>query len=175
MKWIKDNLDEMHLYINKSELLIKDIIWAISWIGGIYAIHKTTDKQALASAYLIFSLSLLMEFGVKIKNKKQWLSRVVDGIFCSSIIGILLMSIAALVGPTLSDRYYKIMFDISVGIMVFMLIDFGIIWIEPDIKQSDDKEDKKDMKIDDEIYHIFEEKLFSGCLGNINKGDDKNE
>lgn len=49
---LKDNLDEMHLYINKSEMLIKDTIWAISWIGGICAINKTTDKQALASAYL---------------------------------------------------------------------------------------------------------------------------
>ena len=50
MGWLKDNLDEMHLYVNKSELLVKDIIWGISWIGGIYAISKTTDKQALSSA-----------------------------------------------------------------------------------------------------------------------------
>lgn len=55
---LKENLDEMHLYINKSEMLIKDTIWAISWIGGICAINETTDKQALASAYLVFSLSL---------------------------------------------------------------------------------------------------------------------
>ena len=46
MGWIKDNIDEMHLYIDKTEMLIKDIIWAISWVGGIYAINKTTDKQA---------------------------------------------------------------------------------------------------------------------------------
>lgn len=35
MGWLKDNFDEMHLYVNKSELLVKDIIWGISWIGGI--------------------------------------------------------------------------------------------------------------------------------------------
>ena len=30
MGWIKNSLDETHLYVNKSELLVKDIIWAIS-------------------------------------------------------------------------------------------------------------------------------------------------
>lgn len=174
MERLKDSLDEMHLYVNKSELLIKDIIWAISWIGGIYAINTTTDKQALASAYLIFSLSLLMEFGGKVKEKEHWFSRVVDGIFCLAIICILLMAITALVGAPLCDKHYNVMFYISTGIMIFVLIDFLITWIEPDIKQSDDKEKKDSMKIDDKAY-IFKEKLYSGCLGDINKGDDKNE
>lgn len=121
---LKDNLDEMHLYINKSEMLIKDTIWAISWIGGICAINKTTDKQALASAYLVFSLSLIMEFGRKIKDKKHWFSRVVDGVFCLAIICILLMATAALMGVQLCGNDDKVMFNISIGIMIYMLIDF---------------------------------------------------
>ena len=174
MGWIKNSLDETHLYVNKSELLVKDIIWAISWIGGIYAISNTSDKQALSSAYLIFSLSLLMEFGMKIKGKKHWLSRVIDGVFCFAIICILLMSITSLVGAPLCDKHYKIMFNISVGIMIFMLLDFLITWIEPDVKPLDNKEKDKDKKTDDKVC-LFEEKLYSGCLGDINKGDGNNE
>ena len=167
---LKDNLDEMHLYINKSEMLIKDTIWAISWIGGICAINKTTDKQALASAYLVFSLSLIMEFGRKIKDKKHWFSRVVDGVFCLAIICILLMATAALMGVQLCGNDDKVMFNISIGIM----IDFFVVWIEPDIKIPDNKEENKDMEIDDKV-DLFEKNLYSGCLGDINKGDDKDE
>ncbi len=174
MGWLKDNFDEMHLYVNKSELLVKDIIWGISWIGGIYAISKTTDKQALSSAYLIFSLSLLMEFGMKIKGKKHWFSRVIDGAFCVAIICILLMAITALVGAPLCGNHYNVMFNISIGIMIFMLIDFLVTWIEPDAKQLDVKEKEEDMKIEDKVG-VFEKKLYSGCLGDINKGDDNNE
>lgn len=174
MGWIKNSLDEMHLYVNKSELLIKDIIWAISWIGGIYAISKTTDKQALSSAYLIFSLSLLMEFGMKIKGKKYWLSRVIDGAFCFAITCILLMAITSLVGAPICENHYNIMFDISIGIMVFMLLDFLITWIEPDVKQPDTTEKEKEMKTDDKI-DMFNKKLYSGCLGDINKGENNNE
>lgn len=171
---LKDDLDEMHLYINKSEMLIKDTIWAISWIGGICAINKTTDKQALASAYLVFSLSLIMEFGRKIKDKKHWFSRVVDGVFCLAIICILLMATATLMGVQLCGNDDKVMFNISIGIMIYMLIDFLVVWIEPDIKIPDKKEENKDMKIDDKV-DLFEKNLYSGCLGDINKGDDKDE
>ena len=174
MGCIKVNFDEMHLYANKSELLVKDIIWAISWIGGIYAINKTTDMQALASAYLVFSLSLLMEFGGKIKDKKHWGSRIVDGVFCFSIIWILLMAITALVGAPLCENHYNIMFDISEGIMMFILIDFFVTWIGPDVKRTDVKEEEKNLQVDDKV-NVFIKKMYSGCLGDINKGDDNNE
>lgn len=174
MGWIKENMDEIHLYVNKSELLIKDIIWAISWIGGIYAIGNTTDKQALSSAYLIFALSLLMEFGMRIKEKKHWLSRIIDGMFCMSVACILLMAIISLVGAPLFDNHYKIMFGISSGIMIFMLLDFLITWIEPEGKQEGIIKENKDKQVDDKV-DLFTEKLYNGCLGDIKKGDGNNE
>lgn len=174
MEWMKKNLDEIHLYVNKSELLIKDIIWAISWIGGIYCINKTADKQALSSAYLIFSLSLLMEFGMKIKGKKYWLSRVVDGVFCMAIICILLMAVTSLFGGIVCAGHYNIMFKISFGIMVFMLVDFVVTWIEPNVKQENILKKEENIKTGDKVF-LFEEKLYSGALGNIDKGGDNNE
>ena len=81
-----------------------------------------------------------MEFGMKIKGKKHWFSRVIDGAFCVAIICILLMAITALVGAPLCGNHYNVMFNISIGIMIFMLIDFLVTWIEPDAKQLDVKE-----------------------------------
>jgi hypothetical protein len=180
MGWIKENIDEIHLYVDKSELLIKDIIWAISWIGGIYAVSNTTDKQALSSAYLIFALSLLMEFGLKIKEKKHWFSRVIDGLFCTAIACMLLMAMISLFGAPLFPNHYIIMFGISVGIMIFMLLDFVITWIEPaiEVKQVDSIKKNKDMQAEDmrKMYEkMYNDKLNKGYLGDINKGDGNNE
>ena len=111
---------------------------------------------------------------MKIKGKKHWFSRVIDGAFCVAIICILLMAITALVGAPLCGNHYNVMYNISIGIMIFMLIDFLVTWIEPDAKQLDVKEKEEDMKIEDKVG-VFEKKLYSGCLGDINKGDDNNE
>ena len=174
MGWIKENLDEIHLYPDKGELLIKDIIWAISWIGGIYTIHETTDKQSLSSAYLIFSLSLLMEFGGKIKEKQHWISRIIDGIFCLSVVSILLMAIASLFGAAVSPVHYEIMFIISFGIMIFIMIDFWITWIGPAVEPVKAMEKNENKQLDDETV-LFSEKLLKGHLGDIDKGDRDNE
>lgn len=173
-KWIENNIKEVHLYADKRELLVKDIIWGISWIGGIYAINGTSDKRALSSAYLIFSLSLLMEFGTKINKKKFWISRIIDGIFCLAIASITLIAMAFLVDAPLDEEHYKIMFNISAGIMLFMLIDFLIAWIQPNDKQIENIQKDTEKKMDNKIS-LFEQKLYSGCLGNINKGEDSNE
>lgn len=172
---LRECMDEIHLYVDKRELLIKDIIWAISWIGGIYAINNTEDKQALSSAYLIFALSLLMEFGQKIITKKHWFSRLVDSIFCLAIISILLMAIVSLFGaPLLCESHYKIMFIISLSIMVFMILDFIITWIEPEINQSK-PEKHAIIENNDNTIALFNNKLYKGKLGDISKGDDTNE
>ena len=70
------------------------------------------EGTTLASAYLIFALSLLMEFGKKIKDKKYYISRVVYSIFCMSVASILLMAFISLVGAKLitEKNHYDIMY-----------------------------------------------------------------
>lgn len=169
----REILREIHLYIDKGELLIKDTIWAISWLGGIYAIKNTQDKRALSSAYLIFSLSLLMEFGLKVKKKKEYLSRIIDGAFCIAAICILLMSVIALVGAPLFADHYIIMYRISKGLMVFMTIDFFVVWVEPEYIEVENIK-AKEIYNDYEERNIFQERLLGGNLGNIFE-ENKNE
>ena len=177
MENLREILDEIHLYTNKLELLIKDIIWGLSWICGIYAIHNTSDKRALSSSYFIFSLSMLMEFGEKIKKKEHWASRLIDGIFCVAIIEVLLLAAVYLFGAPGIKNHFDIMYKTTFGIMCFMGIDFVIAWIEPniefDIKKVDDKKSTNEIK-DIQLANIFRQKLLSGNLGNV-KGDDDNE
>ena len=170
---IREIIDEIHLYTDKTETLIKTIIWSISWIGGIYAIVNTSDKQALSSAYLVFSLSLLMEFGKKVKEKRHLISLIVDGVFCFFASGILLMSIVSLLGAPLLKNHYEKMYDFSIGIIAFIWGDCLVTRLEPEIepkiesmvnqrdRENDPEKKAKEMRI------LFEKKMKNGELGNI--------
>ena len=130
-------MHETHLYKSKIESLIKTSIWLVSWIGGIAITIYSTDKRAIASAYLLFSLSLLMEFGQKIKEKKQIVSRLIDCVFCVSGVTLIVLSFACLLGDNLIDKgllndFYDIMFVITICQMVFMVLDFICLWVSPD-------------------------------------------
>lgn len=72
MRKVEKVIKEIHLYKNKVEALIKVLIWIVSWIGGILVLLGTENKDVLGSAYLIYTLSLLMEFAPRIYEKKSF-------------------------------------------------------------------------------------------------------
>lgn len=129
-------ISELFLYQNKSEALVKILIWIVSWISGIAVIIKSDDKRAIAGAFLLFSLSLLMEFGPEIKKKTHIISRIVHCFFCFSLMIILLGSFASIMGDRLLGErvlgiFNVIMFSISIAIVISMLADYVLIWISP--------------------------------------------
>ncbi len=167
-------LNEIHLYTNKVESLVKSVIWAISWIGGIMTIYDIQDKRALGSAYFIFSLSLLMEFVDKIKEKKRILSRIIHTLFCAMMVIILLISMMSLLGVSEFEYQYEAMFIISVIIMVLILLDSVIVWVSPEYLELDILEEKINNVVYDE-QKIFKEKLIGGKLGTISEGEQNYE
>jgi len=178
MERIKKVLREVHLYTNKIEMLIKIIIWGISWIGGILVLQSSTDKKSIGSAYLIFALSLLMEFAIKIKDKNDIFSKIIHTIFCCIMIAILFMAFGILLGMEFQQYYYDVMFGLSAIIMIFMFLDFLIFWVgteyiyieEINIQQENTKSVHKEKAME-----LFDNYLYHGTLGNIEKGEQKDE
>lgn len=164
---------EMHLYKNKIEALIKVLIWIVSWIGGILVLFKTENKTVLGSAYFIYTLSLLMEFVPRIYEKKEFLSRLVHTMLCFVLSVVCAFSISILLGVSLSDIYYMVMFILIVFVIVFMVIDTFVLWIKQD-KTDMSVENKEPDKKECDEKRKFEELLLEGNLGNIKEGEKGN-
>lgn len=83
-------------------------------------------------------------------------------------------SVSILLGVSLSDVYYAVMYDLTVCVIVFMVIDTFILWVKQekiDINIGNGEIDKK--KCDGEL--IFKESLLKGNLGSIKEGEKNNE
>lgn len=125
----KTVIQEMHLYSNKIEALIKDSIWIISWIGGIFILQNATDKRTLGGSYFIFSLSLLMEFAYQINGKSYFRSKLFHTLFCGSISMIMFMAVGLLVGVRGNNLYYSIMFGLSIAVIAYIILDCILLWL----------------------------------------------
>lgn len=167
-------IEEVHLYVNKNEALIKVIIWIISWIGGILVLLGTEDKEAIGSAYFIYSLSLLMEFVPKIYKKERFWNKFRHTIFCFAISIVFVFSTAIILGVSLSSVFYTVIFRLTVCVVVYMVIDTFILWLQRERPLMNDE----NMEIN-ENAHVeqakFEETLLKGNLGSIKKGEESDE
>lgn len=159
---------EMYLYSNKIESLIKDSIWIISWIGGILALQDVADKRTLGGSYFIFSLSLLMEFAPQIKGKSYFRSKLFHTLFCGSILIIMFMAIGLLIGIKGETLYFNIMFALSVAAIGYIVLNLVLLWLG--------KEYSEDMRVTEDNNVIssnslavqkFQESLNGGKLGHI--------
>lgn len=167
-KNICNYIDEIHLYKNKKEAIIKVPILMFSWIAGIITMQDVTDKRSLASAYFIFSLSFLMEFSAQIEKKKTIVGKISHTIFCLSCLAMLFMSFGVLVNIVVDTVYYDRLFFFSIVAVAYMGIDFILLWIfHNDFVENtlDSDESKKKINQNNEVK-AFEESLKGGKLGN---------
>lgn len=167
MKNTEEAIEEVHLYTNKTEAGIKILIWIVSWAGGIYALSDVQDKTMLGSAYLFYSLSLLMEFVPKINMKNRFWNKFRHSIFCFLIGIVCVISIMILSGAPLSDDYYQALSWLTHGIIVYMAIDTFILWLkDEDVVLISEKiaEPASD------VEKKFGRNLLNGNLGNISEG-----
>lgn len=174
MKKAEKVIAEIHLYKNKIEALIKVLIWIISWIGGILVLLGTENKEVLGSAYLVYTLSLLMEFVPGIYEKTQFLSRLIHTALCFILSLVCAFSVSILLGVSLANTYYSVMFDLIVCVIIFMVLDTFFLWVIPekvDTSIGDGEIDKK--KFDEE--QKFEDSLYNGNLGRIKERVKNNE
>lgn len=172
MEKAKKIINEVHLYTNKIEALIKTVIWIISWIGGILVLLNTTDKHPLGSAYFIYTLSLLMEFVPKIYGKVEPWGRFLHTVFCFTIAIVCILAVAILFGATLPNGFFTLMWGLTCFVIVYMVIDTFLLWMEldPDVKNMEEENNNEGL-----IKSKFEEMLIGGNLGNIEKGIENNE
>ena len=161
-------IQEMHLYSDKIEALIKDSIWIISWIGGIFIVQDVTDKRTLGGAYFIFSLSLLMEFAPQIKGKSYFRSKLFHTLFCGSILSIMFMAIGLLVGIKGDKLYFNIMFALSIAAIGYIILTLFLLWLgKEDTKDTRVAESHSAISSSDLAVQKFQESLNGGKLGRI--------
>ena len=79
-KIIANNIRELYLYPyrSKGENLFRGGVLLGAWIIGILS-QKALNNNALGGAYIVFSLSLLLEFAQDSKN--ETIPRIIHGIF----------------------------------------------------------------------------------------------
>lgn len=83
---------ELYLYPYRSvsESVIRVTVLGGSWLVGI-VVQQPIDQRALGGAYLIYALSLLLEFAPE--TKKHPLARIIHGLFCTLIVLFLFSSL----------------------------------------------------------------------------------
>lgn len=169
---------ELHLYNDKVEMGVKTLIWIASWIGGIFVfINKEYSYKMLGSAYFFFSLSILMEFLPRIKEKNEYIGRISHTIFCMFSILNLFMSIALLLDFEPNKLYINIMFIFSLMTVIYMIFDLVAIWILKSTRENSKAKKEPNLQIQQKSIKVqcFRTNLSKGNLGNIEKGDEKNE
>lgn len=80
----------LYPYRSKGENLARGSVWMASWLIGIIA-QQIENEQALGGAYLIFALSLLLEFLPE--SKEYFLPKLVHSIFYILLLMMLLGSV----------------------------------------------------------------------------------
>ena len=159
---------ELSLYPHRSkaENVIRGLIWMASWLVGIVA-QNSDNSKIIGGAYLIFALSLLLEFIPE--TRCEVIPKIIHGFFCTMLIIMLLGAIIQSFDEHISNKsniitslwIYRYISECptKIGWIVFVMIFLGIILsvfeistIIPTTKESfpDDTESK---------LAIFEEKL----------------
>lgn len=171
---VRDTISEIHLYNNKMEALIKVVIWIIAWIGGILVLLGVENKEVLGSAYFIYMLSLLMEFAPQIQEKKRLGSRLPHTLLCFAMAVVCLLSVSVILGAKMPDMGYNIMSNLTIAVIIYMVIDSFVLWIEPEKGFVDFVENGNDA-VENEQKIKFTEYLLNGNLGNIDGGTERDE
>lgn len=166
-------LNEMHLYHNKVESLVKSAFWVISWVGTILS-HKNDGFKILNGSYFILSLSLLMEFVPQIKEKKYFLSRMIHTIFCVILILVFIVSCGSLMGLEVSKCWPNTIYILTMAAIIFVCIDVVVLWITKDVVAVSDDNSTKSLETE-EYIRMYQESLKNGKLGSIGMEENKDD
>lgn len=109
---------ELHLYPSKGESFAKAILITVSCIGGVYVANPL-----VASCFLLFSLSIVMEYCVKLITSHKLIPKILPGVLIVLNLLVFFFSFADLFkeAATISHESFK---------YVVLAISLGIIWTD---------------------------------------------
>lgn len=112
-----------HLYNSKSEALFKTAVLSISWVGGFW-------NTVSATAYYLFSISVVMEYVVQLVTAKELAPKVLP---FTLVLGNLIVFFAS-TGPLFggNDKTFVFQYVVEIITMVIIWIDTcTTLMIEP--------------------------------------------
>ncbi len=157
----------LYPYRSKEENLARGAVWMVSWLTGIIA-QQNANQQATGGAYLIFALSLLLEFLPE--SKEYLLAKIVHGVFYILLL-IMLLGSALLSFWKITDAQAKISLTYKlllaplpyIGWTVFAMIAIGTILALAEVHKcfyDDEIEGQRRIKAEhDAILEQFQKNL----------------
>lgn len=166
VKKTRVDLFELHVFQDKQKYLIKLIFWIFSWVGGIYVLNDKSD--GVGSAYLLFSLSLLLDFAPLVTNKNSgFVIRLIHVILFFIVFGVFFLSAIILFTGVYKTIIHRIMFILTIIIMVFVFIDFFILSCSQGKNNSHQINDGSNHNNYEAEITEFNKCLYNGNLGSI--------
>ena len=166
-------LFEISIYKNSRIALLKGISYIGSWIGCIGVFARDYDIRLLSGSFLLFSLSLLIEFVLEWKEDMCIKSRIIYILYIFFPAALLLMAFASMLGGYIIDpeSHRHLMYLFSYVLLAILVFNMFLSCLLP--KKQTRKINKKD-ELKKNEKALFDEKLNGGNLGNLKAGD-KNE
>lgn len=162
-------------YRSKEENTGRIFVWMASWIIGI-AVQPNTDYRALGGAYLIYSVSLLLEF---IPEKRTTFFAVIfHALFCTLLILISLGAWIMIFGNPYTDKepLYKFYHFLEIsplyaGWMVFAMMFAGLVLALVEVHKWFYDENAELQQEDEASREIVRESFYEHLNGNSKGGD----
>lgn len=151
------------LFIGKSKMgvYIKTVVMDVAWVLGLLIIGSQGQLN-WGSAYLVFTLSLLIEYAERLEYTTLMASKIILTVICILLGGTLILSLVDLAAENPDEMLYKISFWCIVVVMVFTNISMIIMLILGDKKEQHVAEST----INDWLGRFYSE-LNSGELGSL--------
>ena len=175
MKEEHETINEAHLYDSALEAIFKCLGWIASWLGGVYIAYDSEERFS-ACAFLIFSISLLMEFAQKRRIIQNPFLRFLRNAFIILPVVIFSLSLSVLFGRPLFEKISIANFIVSIVILAYIICDMLIMLFREYSKKPKQpiQPSKNDCQFNDERRKAFTSSLHVGTLGGIDEGEDNN-
>lgn len=173
---ISKAVKDLYLYPNRSkgENVLRGAVWLSSWIVGIM-VQTTTDYRAMGGAYIIFAVSLLLEFITEGRN--SIIARIAHGMFCIllllMLLGALLWSYGDAIVLLSEDSSFIGVFlmnaPVKCGTIVCLMMFIGVVFSLLEVHKLFYDEDAEERREKEMIYQSVREQ-FANNLNGMSKG-----
>ena len=167
-----ETINDVHLYDSLLEAIFKCLGWIASWLGGVFIAYDSEERIS-ACAFLIFSISLLMEFVLKRRIIQQRVLYFFRNLFILLPMIMISLSLSVLFGRPLFEKISTANFFISFLVLVYIICDTLSMLFSGFSKKPKQPNNNVNM-FDNERVKAFTSSLQDGPLGGIDKGEDNN-
>lgn len=108
----------LHLYPTKGEAFVKAILITISCIGGVYAANPL-----VASCFLLFSLSIVMEYCVKFVTSETFLPKILPFVLIGLNLVVCFYSFQDLFKAATNVSHLNMKYNILIATLAILWVD----------------------------------------------------